>query len=250
MAERLLEVRDLRVEYPPYGPEAAVVRGVNLDIDASEAVALVGESGSGKTTVALAILNYLGTGGRLTAGTIRFAGTDLLRLGARDRRRLYGRQIAHVAQDPASALNPALRIGLQLTEGMILHLGMTQAQARTRALALLEEVHLSGGEALLEAYPHHLSGGMQQRVCIAQALACDPQLVILDEPTTGLDAATETAIIAVMSRAQKRPMAAGTIMMPTASKVPSAWKPETRLTTSSARKIRCAGPPAPLTERR
>lgn len=198
---RLLEILKLSVEY---GPDAFALRGVDIVVDEGEALALIGESGSGKSTVALSILNYLGAGGRVVSGGIRFRDTDLLKLGRRERQQIYGRRIAHVAQDPMSALNPALRIETQLTEGIRTHLRLAPAEARARAERLLNEVHLPEPERLLRAYPHHLSGGMQQRVCIAMALACDPDLVVLDEPTTGLDAATEAGILALLKELKEK----------------------------------------------
>lgn len=195
MASALLEVDDLTVAYPPYDADRTVLRAVNLALEPGTALGIIGESGSGKSTVALAILDYLAPGGRYVGGHIRFRDQDLTRLSRRRKRSLYGRGIAHVAQDPMGALNPSLRIGTQLTEAMAVHLDLDRAGMRAKAIALLQEVRLRDAETLLDAYPHQLSGGMQQRVCIAMALACDPALVILDEPTTGLDAVTETAIL-------------------------------------------------------
>ncbi len=195
MAEPLLQVEDLSVAYPPYDAERTVLRQVSLSVELGQALGIIGESGSGKSTVALAILDYLAAGGRYLDGRIRFAEKELTALTRRQKRALYGREIAYVAQDPSASLNPSLKIGTQLTEGMALHLGMDAASSRKKAVALLDEVRLRDPERLLDRYPHQLSGGMQQRVCIAMALACDPSLVILDEPTTGLDAVTETAIL-------------------------------------------------------
>ncbi len=195
MASALLAVDDLTVAYPPYDADRTVLRAVNLALEPASALGIIGESGSGKSTVALAILDYLAPGGRYVGGRIRFRDQDLTRLSRRQKRSLYGRGIAHVAQDPMGALNPSLRVGTQLTEAMAVHLDLDRAGMRAKAIALLQEVRLRDAETLLDAYPHQLSGGMQQRVCIAMALACDPALVILDEPTTGLDAVTETAIL-------------------------------------------------------
>ena len=204
MREALLLVDNLSIAYRSSHGETRVVRDLTFRIDPGEIVGLVGESGSGKTSVALALLNYLPRGGRVVAGDIRYREMSLLASSRRDLRRIYGRRISHVAQDPASSLNPALRIGTQLEEGMIQHLGVSQSVGRRRAAALLDEVHLRGGERLLQAYPHMLSGGMQQRVCIAMALACDPELLVMDEPTTGLDAATEAAVFALLRELKSR----------------------------------------------
>jgi peptide/nickel transport system ATP-binding protein len=202
--EPLLVVDALSIAYATANGEQLVVRGLDLSIAAGDFVGLVGESGSGKTSVALAILNYLPRGGRIVAGDIRYRGATLLGVPRRRLQAIYGRRIAHVAQDPSSSLNPALRIAVQLEEGMARHLELSPPERRRRALALLDEVHLPGRERILEAYPHMLSGGMQQRVCIAMALACDPQLVVMDEPTTGLDAATEMGIFDLLRELKAR----------------------------------------------
>ncbi len=204
MREALLVVDALSIAYRSPGGESRVVRELTFRIDEGEIVGLVGESGSGKTSVALALLHYLPRGGRVVAGDIRYRNVSLLAAPGRELRRIYGRRIAYVAQDPANSLNPALRIATQLEEGMIWHLGVSPTAARRRALALLDEVHLRGGERLLQAYPHMLSGGMQQRVCIAMALACDPELLVMDEPTTGLDAATEAAVFDLLRELKSR----------------------------------------------
>jgi len=204
MPEPLLAVRSLSIAFPTPAGERLVVRELNLEIREGEFLGLVGESGSGKTSAALAILSYLPRGGRIAGGDILFRGRSLLAMPAEERRRLYGRHIGHVAQDPAGALNPSLKVRRQLEEGVAYHLGLSRQDAHRRALALLDEVHLAGGERILDAYPHMLSGGMQQRLCIAMALACDPQLIILDEPTTGLDAATEMGIFALLRELKAR----------------------------------------------
>lgn len=204
MPEPLLAVRGLSIGFASPTGERLVVRELDLAIEEGQFVGVVGESGSGKTSAALAILNYLPRGGRIAAGDILFRGQSVLRMPADARRRTYGRRIAHVAQDPAGALNPAVRVGVQVEEGMAYHLGLARADARRRALQLLEEVHLTDGDRILAAYPHMLSGGMQQRVCIAMALACDPDLIVLDEPTTGLDAATEMGIFHLLRELKAR----------------------------------------------
>jgi peptide/nickel transport system ATP-binding protein len=204
MPDSLLRVDGVSIAFASPAGETFAARDVTFDVGTGEIVGLVGESGSGKTSLALAILNYLPRGGRVTGGDIAFRGKSLLAMSAREKRRIYGRHIAHVAQDPAAALNPALKISTQLEEGMRAQLGSTAADARRRALALLDEVRLPGGERTLDSYPHQLSGGMQQRVCIGMALACDPALIVMDEPTTGLDASTETAIFDLLRELKSR----------------------------------------------
>jgi peptide/nickel transport system ATP-binding protein len=204
MPDALLGVDALSIAYRSAQGETRVVQDLTFRIDEGEIVGLVGESGSGKTSVALALLNYLPRGGHVVAGGVRYRGKNLLTASRRELRHIYGRRIAHVAQDPASSLNPALRVGLQIEEGMLRHLGISSAEARRRALALLQEVHLRDGNRILQGYPHMLSGGMQQRVCIAMALSCDPDLIVMDEPTTGLDASTEAAIFDLLRELKAR----------------------------------------------
>jgi len=194
----LLEVADLSVAYHTDRGEVFAVKNLSFAIRRQEVLALVGESGSGKTSAALAVLGYLGRGGRIAGGNVRLQGVDLALIPARERRAIYGRRIAHVAQDPSSSLDPAMRIGDNLMEGMFVHFGLSKKEAYKKALTLLGEVQLPNPETVMACYPHQLSGGMQQRVCIAMALACDPELIVMDEPTTGLDAATEAAIFKLL----------------------------------------------------
>lgn len=202
-AQPLLEVSDLSVAYHTDRGDVFAVKNLSFAIHRQEVLALVGESGSGKTSAALAVLGYLGRGGRIAGGTVCLQGADLATMPARERRTIYGRRIAHVAQDPSSSLDPAMRIGDNLVEGMFVHLGLSKKDAYKRALTLLGEVQLPSPETVMRCYPHQLSGGMQQRVCIAMALACDPELIVMDEPTTGLDAATEAAIFKLLKALRK-----------------------------------------------
>jgi peptide/nickel transport system ATP-binding protein len=204
-AEPVLRIDGLEVRYRVGRGDVVAVRDLTLQIGKAEILAIVGESGSGKTTAALAALNYLPRGGRIERGDVRLNGRSLLGLSMSERRKVYGRRIAHVAQDPSASLNPALKIGTQMTEGMVAHQSIAKRAALERARALLDEVHLVEPDRVLASYPHQLSGGMQQRVCIAMALACDPDLIVMDEPTTGLDAATESAIFELLRelRAQR-----------------------------------------------
>lgn len=191
----LLALQDLTVTYQTDGRTLTALRDIHLSIAARESYGLVGESGSGKSTLAMAVMGYLPPEGAVSGGAIRFLGRDLASLPRREMRRLWGKELALVPQDPYTALNPALRIGEQLAEGLRLHLGLTPAQGRARALELLAEVRLPDAARLAAAYPHQLSGGQQQRVLIAQALSARPRLLVLDEPTTALDATTEAAVL-------------------------------------------------------
>jgi peptide/nickel transport system ATP-binding protein len=203
MAEPLLACEGLCVDYGTGESRQRAVEDLTFHIDRGEALGLVGESGCGKTTVALAIMRYLGRGGRL-AGTIRFAGQDLAQLSERGLRALRGARIAMVYQDPLSSLNPVMTIGRQLMEVPLLHRTRDRAEARRLALHALAEVELPDPETMMMRYPHQLSGGQQQRAVIAMALIAEPALLIMDEPTTGLDVTVEAAVLALVDRLRRR----------------------------------------------
>jgi peptide/nickel transport system ATP-binding protein len=179
----LLSVRDLTVAFPA----GAALRGLSFDLAAGELLGVVGESGSGKTLAALALMGMVPEGARVT-GEIAFDGARVDGLAEAGWQALRGRRIAMIFQEPMSALNPLQRIGTQVTEAMIWHEGIGRAEADRRALALMEEVGMPDPAARLRMYPHELSGGQRQRAMIALALACGPDLVLADEPTTALDA--------------------------------------------------------------
>lgn len=193
-APELLSVRDLRVETHD-GKE--IIAEVCLEISAGEVLALVGESGCGKTTTAYALLAHERPGTKITAGQVMFDGLDLLTLSGDEIRRLRGSRIAYVPQDPTSGLNPRHRVGKQIEETLIVH-GVGGASARAAARGLAERVGLPGDEEFLARYPFELSGGQQQRVAIAMALACTPAVVVLDEPTTGLDVTTQARVLELL----------------------------------------------------
>ena len=190
-----LEVADLRVETAGGAP---VVEEIGFALEGGDVLGLVGESGSGKTTVALALLGYARRGVRIAGGAVRVGGRDLLALGEPDRRRLRGRVVSYVPQDAAKALNPSVRVGDQLRELMDLHL--TGGSSPHRVGQALERVSLPSGGGFAGRFPHQLSGGQQQRLTLALALACDPEVVVLDEPTTGLDVITQNRILAEVAR--------------------------------------------------
>jgi peptide/nickel transport system ATP-binding protein len=187
-----LEVAGLEVRVGPGGPD--VVSDISFRVAAGEILGLVGESGSGKTTVALALLGHARRGLRIAAGTVRLDGADLLRMRPGELRAARGARVAYVPQDPAAALNPALRIGTQLAEALAVHPGAVDDPAG-RALEVLREVRLDATPELLRRYPHQLSGGQQQRVALAMAFSCRPALIVLDEPTTGLDVSTQRHVL-------------------------------------------------------
>jgi peptide/nickel transport system ATP-binding protein len=189
-----LDIEGLGIAYRVRRSDRQIVRDVSFRIGRGEAFGLVGESGCGKSTVALAIVRYLARNGRVTDGRIRVAGQDVLSLGKEELRRLRARTVAMVYQDPGRALNPSLRTGAQLAEVFTLH-GIARREAYDRAAAMLARVQIADPVAVMDRYPHQLSGGMQQRVAIAMALAMEPKLLILDEPTTGLDATVEAEVL-------------------------------------------------------
>jgi peptide/nickel transport system ATP-binding protein len=200
----LLELRDVRISYFVRAGEANVVPGLSLSLRRGEAMGLVGESGCGKSTVALAIMRYLGRAGRVVGGQILFEGRNLAALGEDELRRIRGRRIAMVYQDPMSSLNPVMTVGRQLMEVPMLHEGVGAAEARRRALTMLAEVNLPDPENVLARSPHQLSGGQQQRIVIAMALITSPSLLIMDEPTTGLDVTVEAAVLDLVRALRRR----------------------------------------------
>lgn len=199
----VLAVNDLEVRLHDGSGEVLAVRDLALCVREGEVVALVGESGCGKSMTALALLGLLPAKATVS-GSAHFLGRDLLTLSARDLRAIRGRDIAMVFQEPMTSLNPAFTVGNQIVEVLRRHQGLRGAQARNRAAALLALVRIAAPEDRLGAYPHQLSGGMRQRVMIAMALACDPKLLILDEPTTALDVTTQAQILDIVRDLQAR----------------------------------------------
>ena len=189
-----LEVRDLHVAYTVRGVPRPVLRGVSFTVQPGEAYGLVGESGCGKSTTAFAALRYLARNGSITSGSVLVDGADVTAMSASELRRFRAHEASMVYQEPGSALNPTLRIGRQLIEAFDV-LGQSKSQATDNAIASLRKVQIADPRSVMARYPHQLSGGMLQRVVIAMALACDPKLLVLDEPTTGLDATVEAEVL-------------------------------------------------------
>jgi peptide/nickel transport system ATP-binding protein len=181
-----------------------IVDGVSLSVGRGETVCVVGESGCGKSLTALSVLRLLDPPLFATGGRIRFGGVDLLRLAEPELRKVRGKRIAMIFQEPMTALNPVLTVGEQIVEVLTLHEGMSRKTARARAIELLGEVRLPAPARQVDAYPHVLSGGMRQRVMIAMALACGPELLIADEPTTALDVTVQAQILALLAELQER----------------------------------------------
>ena len=202
MTAALLDIRDLHVEIGDHGRGQPVLRGVGLAVEPGRVHGLVGESGAGKTMVARAVLGVMPSAARITGGSVRFVGVDLATQSERDRRAMLGRDLALIPQDPMTALNPVRPIGRQIADVLRLRIGLDRVSADTRALALLEDVHIREPRSVLRQYPHELSGGMRQRVLIAIAFAGEPKLVIADEPTTALDVTVQRQILRLIRRLQ------------------------------------------------
>jgi len=200
----LLEVEDLHVEFPLHGAMLHAVEGVDLELDEGEVLGIVGESGSGKSVAMLALMGLVPFPGRVRARTMRFGGSDLLKMSERERRRLTGKDVAMIFQDPSTSLNPCFTIEFQLTETLRLHLGLDGRAARRRATELLELVGIPAAARRMTDYPHQLSGGMNQRVMIAMAIACNPRLLIADEPTTALDVTIQAQILELLRTLQQQ----------------------------------------------
>jgi oligopeptide/dipeptide ABC transporter ATP-binding protein len=202
---KLLEVKDLQTHFLTRGGVVRAVDGVSWDVEEGETVALVGESGCGKSVTALSIMRLVAQpAGRIVGGQVMFKGRDLLTLGEEEMRRVRGREIGMIFQEPMTSLNPVLTVGRQLTEGLEIHLGMSSADAHRRAVELLGMVGIPDGARRLPQYPHQFSGGMRQRMMIAMALACDPALVLADEPTTALDVTIQAQILELMKGLSRR----------------------------------------------
>ena len=195
----LLEIRNLRVNFGGF----TAVDGVDLDVAEGELLGIVGESGSGKSVSMMALMGLIDAPGIVTADALRFAGQDLLKMSAKQRRRIVGKDIAMVFQDALNSLNPSHTVGNQVREMLQVHLGLRGAALDTRVLELFELVEIPGAKQRLNAYPHQMSGGMNQRVMIAMAIACEPRLLIADEPTTALDVTIQAQVMDLLARLQK-----------------------------------------------
>ncbi|HUP48843.1 MAG TPA: ABC transporter ATP-binding protein [Thermoanaerobaculia bacterium] len=202
--EALLEVRNLRTSFPSEEGLVHAVDNVSFSVRRGEAVALVGESGCGKSVTAMSIMRLVTSPGRITGGEIRFKGSDLARLSDRQMRQIRGNDIAMVFQEPMTSLNPVFKIGAQVAEAIRMHRNVSKKAAWKQAGEMLELVSISDPHKRLHDYPHQLSGGMRQRVMIAMALSCDPELLIADEPTTALDVTIQAQIMELLAGLQKK----------------------------------------------
>jgi peptide/nickel transport system ATP-binding protein len=200
MTESLLSVRNLRVEFPTRRGTLVAVDDLSFDIAPGEILGVVGESGAGKSLTGMAIIGLLEPPGRIAGGEIRLEGERIDNLPAEAMRRIRGKRIGAIFQDPLTSLNPLFTIGEQLVETILTHLDMDARQARTRAIELLAEVGIPAPEIRIDNYPHHFSGGMRQRVVIALALCARPRLIVADEPTTALDVSIQAQIIDLLRK--------------------------------------------------
>ena len=199
----LLDIRNLKVHFPFGSGVLQAVDGVTLQLEKGEVLGIVGESGSGKSVAMMAAMGLVPFPGRVSADALKFGTYDLLGLPERERRRIIGKDIAMIFQEPATSLNPCFTIGFQLMETLRVHEDMDRKTARRRAIELLDQVGIPAPEGRLNAYPHQLSGGMNQRVMIAMAIACNPKLLIADEPTTALDVTIQAQILDLLLSLQR-----------------------------------------------
>ena len=196
----LLSVKNLSTEFPVKKGIVKAVEDVSFDVDAGEILAIVGESGSGKSVTSLSVMGLLAEPGHVAGGSMEFEGKDLVHLSERDYRALRGNDMAMIFQEPMTSLNPVYRVGKQIVEAIRTHEKVSKAEAKDRAVDLLRKVGIPSPEARINDYPHQMSGGMRQRVMIAMALACNPKLLIADEPTTALDVTIQAQILDLLRR--------------------------------------------------
>lgn len=202
--EKLLEVKNLCVNFGTYGGEVKAVRGVTFDLHKGETLAIIGESGSGKSVACKTIMRILSSNGYIKDGQILFDGKDLTKISEKDMEKVRGKDIAMIFQDPMTSLNPTMTIGKQIMEPIIKHQGFSKEDARKRAIELIELVGISDAEKRFKQYPHQFSGGMRQRIVIAISLACNPKVLIADEPTTALDVTIQAQILELIKDLQEK----------------------------------------------
>ncbi|MBO8156275.1 MAG: ABC transporter ATP-binding protein [Bacillaceae bacterium] len=203
--EKVLEVKDLTVSFDTYGGKVQAVRGVSFDLYKGETLAIVGESGSGKSVTTKSLMGLIPSPpGRIEKGEINFEGKNLAKLSDSEMTKIRGKDISMIFQDPMTSLNPTMKIGNQIMEGLIKHQKMNRADAKKRAIELLELVGIPKASERINQYPHQFSGGMRQRVVIAISLACNPKILIADEPTTALDVTIQAQILDLMKDLQQK----------------------------------------------
>lgn len=202
--EELLQVKNLKTAFKTKKQSTEVVHGVNFEVNKGEIVGVVGESGCGKSVTSLSIMRlFHGTQGSVEAGEINYKNENLLDFSERDMRKIRGKQISMIFQEPMSSLNPVMKIGKQMTQGIMLHLKISRQKAKQQAVDMLKAVGIPRADKIMKEYPHQLSGGMCQRVMIAMSMSCKPELLIADEPTTALDVTIQAQILELMRNLRK-----------------------------------------------
>ncbi len=203
--EKILEVKDLNISFHTFAGEVQAIRGVNFDLYKGETLAIVGESGSGKSVTSKAIMHLLPpSNSEIKKGEILFEGKDIAKLSDKQMQKIRGKDISMIFQDPMTSLNPTMKIGMQIIEPIIKHQNLSKSAAKERAIDILKLVGIPNPEIRFNQYPHQFSGGMRQRVVIAIALACNPKVLIADEPTTALDVTIQAQILELMKELQKK----------------------------------------------
>ena len=198
--EKILEVNNLHVSFDTFAGEVQAVRGVNFHLNKGETLAIVGESGSGKSVTSKAVMRLIpNPPGRIKEGEIKFGDRDLAQLSEKEMQKIRGSEISMIFQDPMTSLNPTMTIGKQIMEGLVKHQNMSKSEAKERAIELLKLVGIPNAEGRVNEFPHQFSGGMRQRVVIAIALACNPRVLIADEPTTALDVTIQAQILELLN---------------------------------------------------
>ncbi|MBY0155496.1 ABC transporter ATP-binding protein [Cytobacillus oceanisediminis] len=202
--EKLLQVNELETQFTKDKEKLKILRGVSFHINKGEVLGLVGESGCGKSLTSLSIMKlFKGTSGEISGGSISFKGEDLTHKSEREMRKIRGKQMAMIFQEPMTSLNPVMKIGEQLLEPIRLHLALNEKQAKEHVIFILKKVGIPRAEEIVYEFPHQLSGGMRQRIMIAMAMSCNPQLLIADEPTTALDVTIQAQILELMKQLQR-----------------------------------------------
>jgi oligopeptide transport system ATP-binding protein len=203
--EKILEVNDLHVSFDTFAGEVQAVRGVNFHLNKGETLAIVGESGSGKSVTSKAVMRLIpNPPGRIKEGEIKFGDRDLAQLSEKEMQKIRGSEISMIFQDPMTSLNPTMTVGKQIMEGLVKHQNMSKSEAKERAIELLKLVGIPNAEGRVNEFPHQFSGGMRQRVVIAIALACNPRVLIADEPTTALDVTIQAQILELLNDLQEK----------------------------------------------
>ena len=202
--EKILEVVDLNISFQTNNGKVHAVRGVSFDLYKGETLAIVGESGSGKSVCTKGIMGIIASNGEYSSGSILFDGKDIVKMNEKELQQIRGKKIAMIFQDPMTSLNPVMTIGKQIAEGIIKHQGLSKQEAKEKAIELIDLVGISNPKERYRQYPHQFSGGMRQRIVIAIALACNPEVLICDEPTTALDVTIQAQILELINTLQKK----------------------------------------------